>query len=247
MCGCGYDGPPAPTSSGGGDPSALKHVLVVTHTAGFRHDSIPTAESTISAIATASGTFDVAFCRTADDVGRLLTPAALANVDAVVFANTTGNLGIPDLTAFLDWIRAGRGFVGVHSATDTYHDAPAYLEMIGAEFASHGDQATADVRVETAAHPATTGLPNPWRVHDELYEFFASPRPSSTILLSLDRHPADGHPGAGESGDFPLAWFRAFGTGRVFYTALGHRDDVWTSATFRQHLRGAIEWASQGP
>ncbi|HET9369252.1 MAG TPA: ThuA domain-containing protein, partial [Vicinamibacterales bacterium] len=126
-------------------------------------------------------------------------------------------------------------------------DAPAYLEMIGAEFASHGDQATADVRVETAAHPATTGLPNPWRVHDELYEFFASPRPSSTILLSLDRHPADGHPGAGESGDSPLAWFRAFGTGRVFYTALGHRDDVWTSATFRQHLRGAIEWASQGP
>ena len=242
--GGGTESPQAPTPAGGGNPATVRHVLVVTHTTGFRHDSIPTAESTLSAIAAASGTFDVAFCRTADDVTRLLTPAALANIDAVVFASTTGNLGIPDLTAFLDWIRGGRGFVGVHSATDTYHDAPAYLAMIGAEFATHGDQATADLRVEGASHPSVTGLPSPWRVHDELYEFVASPRSGSTVLLSLDRHPPDGHPGAGQPGDFPLAWFRAFGSGRVFYTALGHRDDVWTSATFQQHLRGAIEWAA---
>jgi type 1 glutamine amidotransferase len=239
----GTESPPAPTPEGG-NPPALKHVLVVTHTTGFRHDSIPTAESTLSVIAAASGTFDVAFCRNAADVARTLTPAALANVDAVVFASTTGNLGIPDLPAFLDWIRGGRGFVGVHSATDTYHDAPAYLAMIGGEFATHGDQATADLRVETTTHPATSGLPNPWRVHDELYEFVVNPRSSSTILLSLDRHPPDGHPGAGQPGDFPLAWSRAFGSGRVFYTALGHRDDVWTNATFRGHLRGAIEWAA---
>ena len=244
---CGYgstQSPQAPTPGGSANPVAVKHVLVVTHTAGFRHDSIPTAEATLASIAAASGTFEVAFCRNAADVARLLTPAGLASIDVVVFASTTGNLGIADLPAFLDWIRGGRGFVGIHSATDTYHDAPAYLAMIGAEFATHGDQASADLRVEASSHPAASGVPNPWRVNDELYEFADNPRAGSTILLSLDRHPPDGHPGAGQPGDFPLAWFRAFGSGRVFYTALGHRDDVWTSATFQQHLRGAIEWAA---
>jgi type 1 glutamine amidotransferase len=196
--------------------------VVVTHTAGFRHDSIRVAETIIAQLARTSGAFDVSFCRTAEDVRRMLTPAALADVAAVVFANTTGNVGVPDLDAFLGWIAAGRGFAGVHSASDTYHDAPAYLEMLGNEFATHGNQVDVNAVVENGAHPAVAHLGG------------------VTPLLTLDRYPADGLEHAGEPGDLPLAWARSYGAGRVFYTALGHREELWRDQRFQQHILGGI-------
>jgi hypothetical protein len=96
-------------------------VLVVTHTEGFRHSSIPIAESTIGALGQRSGLFAASFCRTADDVARMLTSSGLAGFDAVVFANTTGSLPVPDLGVLLNWIGQGHGFAGLHSASDTYH------------------------------------------------------------------------------------------------------------------------------
>lgn len=214
--------------------------MVVTHTAGFRHDSIPVAETIIAQLARTSGAFDVSFCRTAEDVRRMLTPAALADVAAVVFANTTGNLGVPDLDAFLGWIAAGRGFAGVHSASDTYHDAPAYLEMLGNEFATHGNQVDVNAVVENGAHPAVAHLGARYAVFDEIYRFTRNNRGGVTPLLTLDRYPADGLEHAGEPGDLPLAWARSYGAGRVFYTALGHREELWRDQRFQQHILGGI-------
>ena len=114
-------------------PSPSKHLLIVTYTAGFHHDSIPMAEATIQSIGQRTGLFDSGFCRTADDVKAKLSVAGLNSVDAVFFANTTGDLGIPDVQAFLDWIAAGHAFVGAHSAADTYHDSDGYLAMLGGE------------------------------------------------------------------------------------------------------------------
>jgi type 1 glutamine amidotransferase len=221
---------------------AAARVLVVTHTTGFRHDSIPTAESTLEGLGRSSGFFTVSYCRTADDVARLLTTSGLASFDAVVFANTTGNLGIPDLTAFLTWIADGHGFVGTHSASDTYHDRPAYLDMLGNEFLTHGTETTVEAIVENTSHPAAAPLGSRFRVFDEIYKFTRANRGEVTMLLSLDRHPADGLPEAGQPGDLPLAWARTHGRGRVFYTALGHRNDVWQNALYQQHLLGGIRW-----
>ena len=95
------------------------HVLVVTYTTGFRHSSIDVAEPVIQQLGRSAGLFETAFCRTADDVRAMLTTDGLRGVDAVVFANTTGNLGIPDLNAFLAWIAAGHGFAAMQSASDT--------------------------------------------------------------------------------------------------------------------------------
>lgn len=225
------------------DPTPAKRLLVVTHTTGFRHPSIATAEVVLSRLGSDSRLFTVAFCRDAADVARLLTPSAMTNIDGVFFANTTGNLGIADLPAFLSWIRDGHAFLGAHSASDTYHDAPDYLAMLGAEFETHGDETTVDMRVEDATHPAGAPLPSPFRIFDEIYEFRTNPRGRVNVLLSVDRHPNDGHPTAGQPGDFPLAWYQSYGNGRVFYTALGHRDDVWNDRRFQQHLLGAIRWA----
>jgi type 1 glutamine amidotransferase len=224
-------------------PPPRPRLLVVTHTAGFRHDSIPTAERVLGEIGSETSLYDTEYCRTGDDVRRMLTAQGLAAYRAVFFANTTGNLGIPDLGAFLDWIASGHAFLGAHSASDTYHDEPRYLAMLGGEFGTHGNQTEADVRVDDPSHPAVAHLAPRFRVFDEIYHFTRNNRGSVTMLLSLDRHPDDGLPGAGQPADLPIAWHTRHGSGRVFYTALGHRDDVWTDARFRQHLAGAIRWA----
>jgi type 1 glutamine amidotransferase len=246
-CGDGPTSPdPPPTSQAPTTPPAARaRVLVVTHTAGFRHSSIPIAESVIEQLGRTSGVFDVTFCRTASDVTQQLTVASLQSVDAVVFANTTGNLGIPDVRAFLDWIAAGHGFAAMHSGSDTYHDEPSYLAMLGNEFRTHGDQTEVNALVENTSHPAVSSLGERFRIFDEIYRFTRNNRGEVTMLLSLDQVPRDGLPDAGQPGDLPLAWAKPHGSGRVFYTALGHREEVWQDSRFQQHVLGGLRWVLQ--
>jgi len=229
--------PASPTSA-----NQPARVLVVTHTEGFRHSSIPIAEATIADVGRRSGTFSASFCRTADDVATMLSPSGLVGIDAIVFANTTGSLPIRDLPALLNWIADGHGFAGMHSASDTYHDAPAYIDMLGNEFLTHGNETMVDTLVENPSHPASSPLGQRFRVFDEIYMFTMSNRGAVTMLLSLDRRPFDGLPQAGQPADLPLAWAKDYGRGRVFYTALGHREDVWQSAMYQQHILGGIRW-----
>jgi type 1 glutamine amidotransferase len=97
-----------------------------------------------------------------------------------------------------------------------------------------------DAVVEASAHPAVAHLGARYRVFDEIYRFTRNNRSSVTPLLTLDRFPRDGLPNAGEPGDLPLAWMKSHGTGRVFYTALGHRDELWRDTRFQQHVLGGI-------
>lgn len=234
--------PPAnqPPTQPPGTPAA--RVLVVTHTTGFRHDSIPAAEVALRQIGVDSGLFETEFCRTADEVRSRLTAAGLASVDAVFFANTTGNLGIANMTEFLAWIAAGKAFLGAHSASDTYHDSPEYLAMLGGEFTTHGAIVEADVRVNDALNPVVAHLAPAFRIGDEWYRFNLA-GPGRTVLLSFDRNPADGVGVAGEPANLPIAWQKTHGSGRVFYTAMGHRSEVWSDTRFRRHLLEAIRWA----
>jgi len=225
-------------------PSApAKHLLVVTYTAGFRHSSIPVAEATIQSIGRSSGLFDTSFCRTADDVRAILTVDGLRALDGVFFANTTGDLGIPDMRAFLDWIAAGHGFVGAHSAADTYHESDDYLAMLGGEFDTHGAIVAADIRVDDSSDPSVAYLAPRFTITDELYRFTRNSRANVHVLLSMDHVPADGVGVAGAPADLLMAWRRDYGSGRVFYTALGHREEVWQDPRFQKHLLGALTWA----
>jgi uncharacterized protein len=241
---CGSSNSPlaAPSSSSGVPGAAAKRMLVVTHTAGFRHGSIPVAEATLQEIGSTSRLYDVEFCRTADDVRRMITRGSLARFDAVFFANTTGDLGIPDIAAFLQWISDGGAFLGAHSATDTYHESAPFIAMIGGEFQTHGDIVATDVRVDDPSHPAVAHLAPRFTITDELYRFT---RFNQNVhrLLTLDRNPSDGVGIAGAPADLPMSWHSTTGRGRVFYTAFGHRDEVWQDPRFRQHLREAIRWA----
>jgi type 1 glutamine amidotransferase len=240
---CG--GPGGATSPGAPSTptTATAKLLVVTHTQGFRHDSIAIAETTLRNLGVSGSLYQTEFCRTASDVQTMLTPSHLATVDAVFFANTTGDLGIPDLRAFIGWVSTGHAFLGAHSASDTYHEAPDYLDMLGAEFLVHGSIAEADIRVDEPSNPVVAPLAPRFRIVDELYRFTRLNRKDLTVLLSMDRTPDDGLGRAGDPADLPLAWIKSAGSGRVFYTALGHREEVWQDARFQQHLREAIRWA----
>ena len=200
-------------------------IIVVTATSGYRHESIETAEAVIAAM----GGFTPHFVRTEEEI-PLVMAQELATASAVMFVNTTGELAWPDRARLLEWIRAGGSFIGVHSASDTWHEWPEYIEMLGGEFESHPEETSRSVIAVDRNHPATSGIASPHLLFEEFYQFknFSSDR--VRLLLTLP----DGA---------PMAWSREYGSGRVFYTALGHRADVWTSAWFRQHLAGAIFWA----
>jgi type 1 glutamine amidotransferase len=226
------------TVADSGAAAKAKRVLVVTVTKGFRHDSIPTAERVLQQLAEKSGAFTVDYARTDEELQAKTTSAALGGYDGVIFANTTGDLPLADRDAFIKWVRDGHAFVGFHSATDTFHNYAPYVEMINGEFDNHGPQATVVCNVEDASHPATKHLGKSFQTHDEIYILKNFHKDRVHMLLSLDKHPNTGEPGY-----YPIAWSRDFGKGRVFYTALGHREDVIESDWYRQHLLGGITWA----
>ena len=239
----GCDAPPPAGQAPSPLPSPpAARLLVVTHTTGFRHDSIPVAEETLRQIGAQSGLFTTEFCRTAGDVRARLTPAGLAGIDAVFFANTSGDLGIPDVQAFVDWVGSGKAFLGSHSASDTYHESPAYLAMLGGEVVTHGGIVDADVRVSEPASAIVSHLAPAFRISDEWYRFQLA-GPDRTVLLKFERNPPDGVGTVGEVVDLPLTWQKAHGSGRVFYTALGHRSETWEDARFRRLLLEAVRWA----
>jgi uncharacterized protein len=217
---------------------APKSMLVVTVTKGFRHSSIPTAEKVLSEMAQKTGIFSVEYARNDEDLAEKMTLENLKKYDGIIFANTTGNLPLPDREGFLQWIKSGKAFVGMHSATDTFPGFPAYIEMIGGQFQSHGDQVKVECINESPEHPACRHFGPVFEVYDEIYIFKNFHREKVHGLLTLHKEPNKGYPG-----DFPVAWCKEYGQGKVFYTSLGHREDVWESEPYQTHILGGIKWA----
>jgi type 1 glutamine amidotransferase len=265
--------------------AAPKKLLVVTTTTGFRHSSIPTLEKVLSQLAKESGEFTVDFVqqppgkpaalkKEATDADKAafevneaaweaslktalqkLSPENLKNYDGVVFASTTGDLPIPDKQGFLDWIKAGHAFIGIHAASDTFHGWPEYIEMLGGEFQHHGKQVGVECLNQDPSNPATAVLPPRWTIsQEEIYQFKNYDPTKVHELLIMDKHPE-----SGASGHYGVSWCKDYGKGRVFYTSLGHREDiidadptikdrknsVEISKAYQAHLLGGIKWALQ--
>ena len=222
---------------------AEKKLLVVTVTKGFRHDSIPTAERVLGKLAETSGAFEIEYVRTDEDLAEKMTPGRLQEYDGFIFANTTGILPLPDKQAFLDMIRNGKAFVGMHSASDTFHGKEAvdpYIEMLGGEFETHGAQVGVECLVADTGHPTTRKLGESYCIEqEEIYILKNFDRRKVHQLLYLDKHPNR----KSTPGYYPIAWCKMYGDGRVFYTSLGHREDVWENPRYQSHILGGILWA----
>jgi type 1 glutamine amidotransferase len=230
-----------------------KKILVVTTTTGFRHSSIATAEKVLAKLAEQSGAFTLDYAR--QPAGKPADPGyesamkeslsklsadSLKGYDAVIFANTTGDLPLPDRQAFLDWVGDGHAFIGMHSASDTYHGFPPYIEMLGGEFQTHGAQVGVECLVQDMKHPATKHLGESYCLEqEEIYLIKSYDKAEVHELLVLDKHPNKKK----EAGHFPVAWVKEYRKGKVFYTSLGHRENVWESERYQKHILGGIKWA----
>lgn len=220
-----------------------KHLLVVTVTKGYKHQSIPVAEKVIEELGKNSKSFTVDYARTDEDLALKMNAAALQSYDGVIFASTTGDLPLPSMEAFLKWIKAGGAFIGIHAATDTFKENQPYYEMIGGTFLAHGPQLKVAVNVNDQKHAATEHFDKSFEIFDEIYTFKNFKRENVRVLLSLDKNPnQNDKENSGKVGFYPIAWCRKYGKGRVFYTALGHREDVLESDKFKKHLLGGINW-----
>jgi uncharacterized protein len=221
---------------------ARRKVLYLTHSAGFKHDVLPLSAQILKQIGDRSGAFDV----TATEDCSLVSRDNLKQYDALVFY-TTGELPFSDeqRAAFLDFIKSGKGFVGIHSATDTFYKWPEYGELIGGYFDQHPWHQEVAVKVEDRRHPAARHLGSDFKIKDEIYQFKNFSRNRVRVVLSLDSGSVDlTLPAVHRTDkDFAIAWWRNYGRGRVFYTALGHRAEVWQDGRFQQHLLGALGWA----
>jgi len=206
---------------------------MLTATAGFRHDSIGAARQVMAALGA-----NAEFAVTATEDVSSIDSSTLAPYDVLFFALTSGELAFTaaQKAAILAFVSNGKGFLGAHSATDTLYEWPEYGQLVGAYFKEHPWTQQATVLVEDAAHPATRGLSDRLSLLEEFYTFRENPRPRVHVLLRLD--PAS----VGASGDYPLAWSQSYGSGRVYYNALGHFSETWRDARFQQQLAGAIRW-----
>ena len=215
-------------------PKKKIRLLVFSKTAGFRHASIGAGKLALIRL----GEQQNWLVDTTEDA-NLFTYGQLKQYDAVIFLSTTGNvLDSAQQQAFEQFIRSGKGFAGIHAATDTEYDWPWYVGLVGASFESHPKQQTARLYRTDKNHLSTVMLPDTWERFDEWYNF-KNINPATHTLLRIDESSYTG----GKNGEqHAMAWFHEYDGGRAFYTALGHTDASYSESLFIEHLAGGIKW-----
>ena len=239
-------------------PAGRKRVLFFTKSSGYEHEMIARhgkllapAEKILTDLGAAMG-LDVLCSKD----GTLFTPDQLAVFSIIAFY-TTGDLsrsgtdGQPPMPAggkqaLLGAISGGTGFVGIHSASDTFHSpkngpVDPYLAMLGGEFVTHGKQQQATCRVMDRTLPGLTDR----RDLTLLEEWYVLDHFAPDLHPVLQQETADMQGAMYERPPYPCTWTRRHGKGHVFYTSLGHRAEVWDDDTFRALLGGGLQWAGR--
>jgi type 1 glutamine amidotransferase len=233
-------------ASGSGSPvttnSCFRRLLVFSKTGGFRHASIKDGKIALQKLATEHN-FSVDFSEDA----TAFTDANLAHYDAVVFLLTTGKiLDDSQKAVFERYIRAGGGYVGVHSASDTEYTWSWYGGLVGAYFDrihGHSKVVQATIHVADRTHSSTMMLPPVWVRTDEWYNFASNPRGKVNVLMTIDEST---YKGGTMGADHPIAWYHEYDGGRAWYTALGHTSTSYYEPLFLAHLWGGIVYAVGG-
>lgn len=240
-----------------------KRLLVYTRSAGFQHDVVKLGKngepSLVDRIWTELGAKHNFQVECTKD-GRVFIPETLDKFDAFFFYTTedltsqTSTDGSPPMPKegkklLLDAIANGKGFLGSHCASDTFHSEPRgpvsnlpdkvdpYIQMLGGEFISHGSQQKATMRVVDPKFPK--GPKEDFTVKEEWYSLKNLRPDLHVILVNETKGMTDWQY---EREPFPATWARMHGKGRVFFTSMGHRDDVWTNPLFQDLLLGALSW-----
>jgi type 1 glutamine amidotransferase len=231
-------------------PLPKKKVLAIGAVKGFQHDSTSHALATIERMGRVSGLWET-YIRTDTQLltkQRLTGNAKNLNWFDVVIFYTTGELDMDDQQKadFMAFIKEdGKGFLGVHSAADTFYKWPEYGEMIGGYFDLHPwNTFDAPVTVEEKDNPIVKHFPVAFIKRDEIYQFKAYSRDKVRVLMSLDPAKVDltNKNVRRQDKDFAVAWVREYGKGRVFYSTLGHTHEAWDDPQVQKMWFEAIKW-----
>ncbi len=227
-------------------PLHPRRLLVFFRTEGYVHDSIPFGNEALKEMGEKTGAYTADF---SDDMA-VFTPENLKQYDGILF-NSTTKLAFADPAqrqALLDFVKSGKGFMGIHAATDNFYTWPEGAALIGGTFQSHPwhADATEAVKVDEPAHTLTAAFGGKgfW-INDEIYQLTGPyDRSRVRVLLSLDMSKAQNQRNPKEivrtDGDFPISWIKNVdGGGRVFYCSLGHNSDIyWTPQVLQYYLAG---------
>lgn len=222
-------------------------VLMLTQSVGYRHGSVnrgkkelAPAEIAMVQLGESSGLFTV---DCSQDATSDLTKENLENYDVVMFY-TTGALPVyaNDMNYFLNtWLKQkGHGFLGFHSATDTFGDYEPYWDMVGGTFNGHpwGSGTTVTVKVHEPEHPTMVPFGRQFEIKDEIYQYKNWQPTKVRVLMSLDMtkcKPAKPY-------HVPVAWVKSYGEGKVYVNNLGHNEGSWADERYLNSITEAVKW-----
>jgi type 1 glutamine amidotransferase len=220
------------------------HVLVFSKTAGYRHASI---SSGIKMLYDQSPKQN--WIITATEDASLFTDDFLKTFDVAVFLNPTGDgLNDAEQKAFEKWLKKGKGFVGIHAATDFEYDWPFYGDLTGAYFLTHPPAQEATVVFEDFNHPAMKPFEGKksYTTVDEYYSFKTNPRKKVHVLGHLDENSIKKSKNdKWKMGDHPVIWWTDKNDIRMFYTVYGHTHKAFQDPLIIEHITNAINWAAK--
>jgi uncharacterized protein len=222
--------------------------LLVTTTFGWHHESIHAGVLAIQQLGVRNN-FDVVLMENPGSI----TDKNLEQFQVIIFLNTTGNIFDSTQQKVMErYIQSGKGFVGIHSASDTEYDWPWYNKLVGRMFHIHPTIQTAKVNILDATFPGLQGFSNNKLWTDEWYEFGPEKATDLHYVLSIDETSYNPKvewgpkKGVGMGKLHPVAWYHNYDGGRSFYTALGHMPSIYSEPAFLDHLYAGIFWAATG-
>ncbi|MEM7264272.1 MAG: ThuA domain-containing protein, partial [Planctomycetota bacterium] len=242
-------------------PKKARRLLVFTLTRGFRHASIPTGVEALRQLGKQTGAYEVVH---SEDIA-IFEKKSLEKFDGICFLSTTGELfRHPRLDALqgderkralarqerlqqnlIDFVNSGKGFCGIHAATDTLYKFEEYGKMIGGYFDGHPWHEKVGVKVEEPEHRLVSFFGEEFTVTDEIYQIKAPySRFQQRVLLSLDTMRTNMKKNGirRKDDDFPISWVKPYGEGRVFYCSLGHRDEIFWNPKVLEHYLAGIQY-----
>jgi type 1 glutamine amidotransferase len=214
-------------------------IFVFSKTGAFRHKSIPAGVEFFNSLKKETN-WKIDFSENGND----FTTENLKKYNVLVFLNTSGDIFDEyQKKAFQKYIANGKGFVGIHAASDTEKEWPWLAEMIGATFKDHPKVQNATVHFDKSTeHPAINHLNKKEVFKDEWYNFLKPVAKHVNILATVDESSYEGN--QMNTNNHPITWFHHFDGGRIFYTGLGHTEESYADVRFQKMIKGAILWAA---
>ncbi|MHC4541795.1 MAG: ThuA domain-containing protein [Planctomycetota bacterium] len=234
-------------------PIKPRKLLVFNRAKGLVHTSIPYATKAIQLMAEKTGAFEAVV---SDDMS-IFNPESLEPFDAICF-NNSNRMDFSDPAkrkSVMDFVRSGKGVVGIHAATTNFSSAkpvggvdwPEGAEMLGGIFAGHNwrsGQGQWAVKIDDPAHPLNAAFGGRgFKIADEIYQYKDFQKDSVRVLLSLDFSDPKTAGVKKEQTHVPISWVRDWGKGRVFYCSLGHDNHIFWKAVVLRHYLDGIQFA----